>query len=117
MCQIATNEVAYAKLMFVRFAETKLIEIYHYDNRKRHTQWWNSINKHGCRDTLIKWYCMVFEYTNVAFCNSGNTDLKRCCNYRKFEIYSWLMKNLSSQAFGICLFLIRILNRIMKRKF
>ena len=35
MCQIATNEVAYAKLMFVRFAETKLIEIYHYDNRKR----------------------------------------------------------------------------------
>ena len=56
---------------------------------KGNSQWWNSINKHGCRDTLIKWYCMVFGYTNVAFCNSGNTDLKRCCNYRKFEIYFW----------------------------
>jgi len=35
MCQIVTDEVAYAKLMFARFDEAKLIEIYHYDNRKR----------------------------------------------------------------------------------
>lgn len=35
MCQIASDEVVYAKLMFVRFDETKILEIHHYDNRKR----------------------------------------------------------------------------------
>ena len=35
MCQIASDEVAYAKLMLVRFDETKRIEIHYYDDRKR----------------------------------------------------------------------------------